>query len=125
VIAGTCADVRKTDGSVVEVGEDSSALTLGVMEDFPYRSDRSNQSPGANVVAYTTASGSDDHKSDLYGMEGLRESFKEPGRRGGGSRQDDFSPTSPKHGHRPPAAADRERITIMVFGRKASDLRFS
>ncbi|MBX3438994.1 MAG: SpoIIE family protein phosphatase, partial [Planctomycetaceae bacterium] len=106
--------VRKADGTIEELPESSVGIPLGVMEGFPYTAVQRTLDPGDTVVIYTDGvSEAMNHKSELYGLDRLR----------------DFVAKGPRHADDLGAAvrndvrrhadgrAQNDDITMMVFGR--------
>jgi phosphoserine phosphatase RsbU/P len=66
--------IRKADGTIVELPEDSIGLPLGVVDGVPFEVTRLTLGAGEQVVIYTDGvSEAMNHASDLYGMDRLRE----------------------------------------------------
>jgi sigma-B regulation protein RsbU (phosphoserine phosphatase) len=66
--------IRKADGTIVELPEDSIGLPLGVVDGVPFDVTRLTLGAGEQVVIYTDGvSEAMNHASDLYGMDRLRE----------------------------------------------------
>ena len=66
--------IRKTDGSIVEFGQDIVGVPIGVIEEFPYDVTKRVIEPGETCVIYTDGvSEAMNPSSDLYGVDRLRE----------------------------------------------------
>lgn len=69
--------IRKTDGSIVEFGEEVVGVPIGVMEDYPYDVVTRTIEPGETCVIYTDGvSEAMNPTNDLYGIDRLRELMK-------------------------------------------------
>ncbi|HEY0981674.1 SpoIIE family protein phosphatase [Schlesneria sp.] len=69
--------IRKTDGTIVEFGEEAIGVPLGVMEDFPYDVLTRTIEPGETCVIYTDGvSEAMNPENELYGVDRLRELMK-------------------------------------------------
>lgn len=106
--------IRHTDGRVEELDEASVGVPLGVVEGFPFQAVECTLEPGDCVVIYTDGvSEAMNPKSELYGMERLRDFVAKTGGRpldlGPAIRED-----VKKHAN---GRAQNDDITLMVFGR--------
>jgi phosphoserine phosphatase RsbU/P len=109
--------VRKTDGTLVEIGADEVGIPIGVMEDFPYDVVEYTIQPGETAVIYTDGvSEAMNPAGDLFGVEKIREMVKAS--RAGAAEElgKQILAEVRKHANGRPQNDD---ITIMVFGRKA------
>jgi sigma-B regulation protein RsbU (phosphoserine phosphatase) len=106
--------IRKLDGSIVEFGEETVGVPIGVMEGFPFEVVERDLSPGEQYVLYTDGvSEAMNPASELYGMERLRKLVHET--KGdaevlGKTIREDVR----RHASGRPQNDD---ITLMVFGR--------
>lgn len=66
--------IRKTDGTIIEFGEEIVGVPIGVMDDFPYDVAVRKIEPGESCVIYTDGvSEAMNPESELYGVERLRQ----------------------------------------------------
>ena len=66
--------IRKTDGTVVEFGEEIIGVPIGVMEGYPYEVVTRTIEPGETCVIYTDGvSEAMNPDNDLYGVDRLRQ----------------------------------------------------
>ncbi len=108
--------IRKVDGTVVELGEDSVGVPLGVMEDFPYDAVNYTIAPGETAVIYTDGvSEAMAPNGDLYGMERLRGLITNSKAGAAEDLGKAILADVRKHAN---GRAQNDDITIMVFGRK-------
>ncbi len=110
--------IRKIDGSIEEFDDMAVGVPLGVMEDFEYTLLKRSISPGESVVVYTDGvSEAMNPQSDLYSIERLRSvitaSTPDVTTLGTTIRAD-----VKKHAN---GRAQNDDITLMVFGRNATD----
>ncbi len=108
--------IRKTDGSIIEFGEEVVGVPIGVIDGFTYEVATRVISPGETCVIYTDGvSEAMNPASDLYGVDRLRELM----RAGVGGQADALGKVIlndvRKFANGRPQNDD---ITIMVFGRK-------
>ena len=69
--------IRKTDGTIIEFGEEAVGVPIGVMEDFPYDVMVRTIEPGETCVIYTDGvSEAMNPANELYGIDRLRELMK-------------------------------------------------
>lgn len=69
--------IRKTDGTIVEFGEEVVGVPIGVMEDYPYDVVTRTIEPGETCVIYTDGvSEAMNPANDLYGIDRLRDLMK-------------------------------------------------
>jgi serine phosphatase RsbU (regulator of sigma subunit) len=109
--------IRKTNGTITEIGEESVGVPLGVMEDFPYDVVDYTIQPGETAVIYTDGvSEAMNHAGDLYGMERLRQLVQKSQAGAAEELGKTILADVRKHADGRPQNDD---ITIMVFGRKA------
>ncbi len=109
--------IRKTDGTIVEIGEESVGVPLGVMEDFPYDVVDYTIQPGETAVIYTDGvSEAMNHAGDLYGIDRLRQLVQNSEAGAAEELGKTILADVRKHADGRPQNDD---ITIMVFGRKA------
>lgn len=106
--------IRKADGSIEEFPEESVGVPIGVIEGFPFDSVERDLHSGETVVIYTDGvSEAMNPKSELYGMEKLREFITRgapnPALLGVSIRED-----VRKHAN---GREQNDDITLMVFGR--------
>ena len=106
--------IRHADGQVEELGDDSTGVPIGVMEDFPYQQVERTLRPGDTVVIYTDGvSEAMNFEGELYGLDRLREFISRspaaPGELGSLIREE-----VRRHADGRPQNDD---ITLMVFGR--------
>ncbi|HVV99332.1 MAG TPA: PP2C family protein-serine/threonine phosphatase, partial [Planctomycetaceae bacterium] len=108
--------IRKPDGTVLEIGEDSVGLPLGVIEDYPYDTIECTLEPGETVVIYTDGvSEAMNPDGSLYGIERIKSLVagqKTDSAAIGRAILDDVK----KHANGRPQNDD---ITLMSFGRSA------
>ncbi len=65
--------IRKPDGTLEEVGEESVGVPIGVIEGFPFDTVEREVAPGETILIYTDGvSEAMNPKNELYGMERLR-----------------------------------------------------
>jgi serine phosphatase RsbU (regulator of sigma subunit) len=109
--------IRKTDGTIVEVGSEAVGVPFGVMEDFPYDVVTYSIQPGETAVIYTDGvSEAMNPQGDLYGFERLRNLIRNS--QAGAAEELGKAILADVRSHangRP----QNDDITIMVFGRKA------
>jgi phosphoserine phosphatase RsbU/P len=109
--------IRKTDGTIEEVGEESVGIPLGVMEDFPYDVVEYQMLPGETAVIYTDGvSEAMNADGDLYGIERLRQLVQKSQAGAAEELGKTILADVRKHANGRPQNDD---ITMMVFGRKA------
>ncbi|MEZ5942357.1 MAG: SpoIIE family protein phosphatase [Planctomycetaceae bacterium] len=106
--------IRKPDGSIEELDEETIGVPIGVMEGFPFEVVEREIHPGETIVIYTDGvSEAMNPQSDLYGMDRLREIVSNgspnPEELGVAIRED-----VRRHASGRPQNDD---ITLMVFGR--------
>ena len=108
--------IRKTDGTIIEFGDEIVGVPIGVMEDFPYDITVRTIEPGETCVIYTDGvSEAMNPGNDLYGVDRLRELMKVST----GGHADALGKVILSDVRK--FANGREQnddITIMVFGRK-------
>ncbi len=108
--------IRKNDGTIEEFGDEAVGVPIGVLEGFPYDVLKRTIAPGESCVIYTDGvSEAMNYKSELYGVERLRQLMKASV----GGDADSLGKTILADvrkfaGGRP----QNDDITIMVFGRK-------
>ncbi|WP_417848685.1 SpoIIE family protein phosphatase [Thalassoglobus sp.] len=107
---------RKPDGTIEEFDDESIGLPIGVLEGYPFETRSRTLEPGETVVLFTDGvSEAMNHKSELYGMDRLREfiskSSADVEELGRAIRED-----VRKHADGRPQNDD---ITLMVYGRNA------
>lgn len=108
--------IRKTDGSIIEFGEEVIGVPIGVMEDYPYDIITRKIEPGETCVIYTDGvSEAMNPSNELYGIERLRELMKasEAGQADALGKVILADVRKFANGR-----AQNDDITIMVFGRK-------
>lgn len=108
--------IRHADGTIEELGADTTGVPIGVMEDFPYQQIERTLRPGDTVVIYTDGvSEAMNPEGELYGLDRLRrfisKSAPAASELGPAIREDVRSHA----GGRP----QNDDITLMVFGRTA------
>jgi sigma-B regulation protein RsbU (phosphoserine phosphatase) len=106
--------IRKLDGSIVEFGDETVGVPIGVMEGFPYEVVERDLDVGDTIVLYTDGvSEAMNHASELYTMERLRgmvqKKYPDADSLGKAIRED-----VRKHAAGRPQNDD---ITLMVYGR--------
>ncbi|WP_437192287.1 SpoIIE family protein phosphatase [Planctomicrobium sp. SH527] len=106
--------IRKPDGSIEEVGEESVGVPIGVIEGFPFDAIECSIGPGETVVIYTDGvSEAMNPKNELYGMDRLRDFVKNgpvpPSDLGVAIREDVRKFANGRE--------QNDDITLMVFGR--------
>jgi serine phosphatase RsbU (regulator of sigma subunit) len=108
--------IRRTDGSIIEFGEEVVGVPIGVMEDFPYDVVTRTIEPGESCVIYTDGvSEAMNPNSDLYGVERLRELMQQSvGGHADALGKVILADVRKFANGRP----QNDDITIMVFGRK-------
>jgi phosphoserine phosphatase RsbU/P len=108
--------IRKTDGSVIEFGEEVIGVPIGVMEGYPYEVMTRTIEPGETCVIYTDGvSEAMNHDNDLYGVDRLRELMKAST----GGHADALGKVILADVRKfANGRAQNDDITIMVFGRK-------
>lgn len=108
--------IRKTDGSIVEFGEDIVGVPIGVLEEFPYDVAVRTIEPGETCVIYTDGvSEAMNHNNDLYGIDRLRDLMKASV----GGHADDLGKVILRDVRKfANGRPQNDDITIMVFGRK-------
>ena len=108
--------IRKTDGTIIEFGEEAVGVPIGVMEDFPYEVMTRTIEPGETCVIYTDGvSEAMNPSNDLYGIERLRELMKaSTGGHADALGKVILADVRKFANGRP----QNDDITIMVFGRK-------
>ena len=68
--------IKKSDGNLVELGEDAVGIPIGVMEDFEYEVVNCNLQPGEVFIIYTDGvSEAMNPQNELYGIERLKETI--------------------------------------------------
>ncbi len=108
--------IRKVDGTIEELGEESVGIPLGVMEDFPYDVVEYVMQPGETAVIYTDGvSEAMNHDSDLYGVERLRKLVQNS--QAGAAEDLGKTILADVRAHAD-GRPQNDDITIMVFGRK-------
>lgn len=109
--------IRKTDGSIVEIGEEAVGVPLGVVEDFPYDVVEYTIQPGETAVIYTDGvSEAMNPDGDLFGVEKIRELVRASKAGAAEDLGKQILAEVRKHAN---GRAQNDDITIMVFGRKA------
>ena len=108
--------IRKTDGTVIEFGEEVIGVPIGVMEGYPYEVMTRTIEPGETCVIYTDGvSEAMNHDNDLYGIDRLRELMKaSTGGHADALGKVILADVRKFANGRP----QNDDITIMVFGRK-------
>ena len=108
--------IRKTDGTVVEFGEEIIGVPIGVMEGYPYEVVTRTIEPGETCVIYTDGvSEAMNPDNDLYGVDRLRELMKAST----GGHADALGKVILADVRKfANGRAQNDDITIMVFGRK-------
>jgi len=108
--------IRKTDGTVVEFGEEIIGVPIGVMEGYPYEVMTRTIEPGETCVIYTDGvSEAMNPNNDLYGVDRLRELMKaSTGGHADALGKVILADVRKFANGRP----QNDDITIMVFGRK-------
>ena len=108
--------IRKTDGTIVEFGEEAVGVPIGVMEDFPYDVMSRTIEPGETCVIYTDGvSEAMNPQNALYGVDRLRELMKaSTGGHADALGKVILADVRKFANGRP----QNDDITIMVFGRK-------
>ena len=108
--------IRKTDGSVVEFGEEIIGVPIGVMEGYPYEVTTRTIQPGETCVIYTDGvSEAMNPENQLYGVDRLRELMKAST----GGHADALGKVILADVRKfANGRAQNDDITIMVFGRK-------
>ena len=108
--------IRKTDGTVVEFGEEIIGVPIGVMEGYPYEVMTRTIEPGETCVIYTDGvSEAMNPDNDLYGVDRLRELMKAST----GGHADALGKVILADVRKfANGRAQNDDITIMVFGRK-------
>ena len=108
--------IRKTDGTVVEFGEEIIGVPIGVMEGYPYEVMTRTIEPGETCVIYTDGvSEAMNPDNDLYGVDRLRELMKAST----GGQADALGKVILADVRKfANGRAQNDDITIMVFGRK-------
>ena len=108
--------IRKTDGTIVEFGEDIVGVPIGVMDDYPYDVAIRTIEPGESCVIYTDGvSEAMNPASELYGIDRLRELM----RASVGGHADALGKVILGDVRKfANGRAQNDDITIMVFGRK-------
>ena len=108
--------IRKTDGSVVEFGEEIIGVPIGVMEGYPYEVMTRTIEPGETCVIYTDGvSEAMNPENQLYGVDRLRELMKAST----GGHADALGKVILADVRKfANGRAQNDDITIMVFGRK-------
>ena len=107
--------IRKTDGTIVEFGEEVVGVPVGVMEDYPYDVMTRTIEPGETCVIYTDGvSEAMNPANDLYGIDRLRDLMKA----GTGGAADALGKVILADVRKfANGRAQNDDITIMVFGR--------
>jgi len=108
--------IRKTDGTIIEFGEDIVGIPIGVMDDYPYDVTTRTIEPGESCVIYTDGVSEALNPSfELYGVERLRELM----RASVGGHADALGKVILGDVRKfANGRAQNDDITIMVFGRK-------
>jgi phosphoserine phosphatase RsbU/P len=108
--------IRKTDGSIVEFGEEVVGVPIGVIEEFPYEVTKRTVQPGETCVIYTDGvSEAMNPASELYGVDRLRDLM----RHSVGGQADALGKVILADVRKfANGRAQNDDITIMVFGRK-------
>lgn len=108
--------IRKTDGTIVEFGEEAIGVPIGVIEDFPYDVMSRTIEPGETCVIYTDGvSEAMNPQNALYGVDRLRELMKaSTGGHADALGKVILADVRKFANGRP----QNDDITIMVFGRK-------
>ncbi len=108
--------IRKTDGTIIEFGEEVVGVPIGVLDGFPYDVTTRIIEPGESCVIYTDGvSEAMNPASDLYGVERLRELMKASvGGQADALGKVILNDVRKFANGRP----QNDDITIMVFGRK-------
>ncbi len=108
--------IRKTDGSIVEFGEEAIGVPIGVIDEFPYDVLSRTIEKGETCVIYTDGvSEAMNPNSDLYGVDRLRELMAASQ----GGHADELGKTILADVRKfADGRPQNDDITIMVFGRK-------
>ncbi len=108
--------IRKTDGTVVEFGEEIIGVPIGVMEGYPYEVMTRTIEPGETCVIYTDGvSEAMNPDNDLYGVDRLRGLMEAST----GGHADALGKVILADVRKfANGRAQNDDITIMVFGRK-------
>lgn len=108
--------IRKTDGSVIEFGEEAVGVPIGVIDEFPYDVLTRTIEKGETCVIYTDGvSEAMNPNSDLYGVDRLRELMAASQ----GGHADELGKTILADVRKfADGRPQNDDITIMVFGRK-------
>lgn len=106
--------IRKADGTIEEVGEESVGVPIGVIEGFPFEAVERTINPGETIVIYTDGvSEAMNPKNDLFGMDRLRTFIEKgpaaPSELGVAIREDVRKFANGRE--------QNDDITLMVFGR--------
>lgn len=108
--------IRKTDGSIVEFGEEVIGVPIGVMEDYPYDVVTRKIEPGETCVIYTDGvSEAMNPSNELYGIDRLRDLMKASAAGQADALGKVILADVRKFAN---GRAQNDDITIMVFGRK-------
>ena len=108
--------IRKTDGSIIEFGEEAVGVPIGVIDEFPYDVLTRTIEKGETCVIYTDGvSEAMNPNSDLYGVDRLRELMAASQ----GGHADELGKTILADVRKfADGRPQNDDITIMVFGRK-------
>lgn len=108
--------IRKTDGSIIEFGEEAVGVPIGVIDEFPYDVLSRTVEKGETCVIYTDGvSEAMNPNSDLYGVDRLRELMQASQ----GGQADELGKTILADVRKfADGRPQNDDITIMVFGRK-------
>ena len=108
--------IRKTDGSIIEFGEEAIGVPIGVIDEFPYDVLTRTIEKGETCVIYTDGvSEAMNPNSDLYGVDRLRELMAASQ----GGHADELGKTILADVRKfADGRPQNDDITIMVFGRK-------
>jgi len=108
--------IRKTDGSIIEFGEEAVGVPIGVVDEYPYDVVVRQIEPGETCVIYTDGvSEAMNPAGELYGIERLRELMKDSV----GGHADALGKVILGDVRKfANGRAQNDDITIMVFGRK-------
>jgi serine phosphatase RsbU (regulator of sigma subunit) len=108
--------IRRTDGSIIEFGEEVVGVPIGVMDAFPYDVTSRTIAPGESCVIYTDGvSEAMNPAGELYGIDRLRELMQASV----GGQADSLGKVILGDVRKfANGRAQNDDITIMVFGRK-------
>lgn len=108
--------IRKTDGSIIEFGEEAVGVPIGVVDAYPYDVMVRQIDPGETCVIYTDGvSEAMNPAGELYGIDRLRELMKDSV----GGHADALGKVILGDVRKfANGRAQNDDITIMVFGRK-------